>query len=149
MLKALLSEAHLLDMGSIPIRGNVSTEHLEAVMGAGLSGKQWYRIKYNRLQRIRTELAKAGIQSIYKNGAVALFDEHHTALGGGFNIRFTSPTYASNGESAAFLLVTVIEPVSENRFEYGYQYAGGPKYHGSADDGLDHIKRTIWYGAIH
>ena len=65
-------------------------------MAAGLSKKRQYYITYRRLQRIRQELAQAGIESRYADGALT---------GVNFSIYYRRLN-ASNGECA--LLATLV-----------------------------------------
>ncbi len=70
-------------------------------MGAGISAKQSYRIQYNGLKRVQSDLLTAGVKTVYKDRELRPLD------GNAFGVWYTAIGPASNGESALLMVVKI------------------------------------------
>jgi hypothetical protein len=99
-------------------------------MAAGLTRKQRKQRVYSRLQRIAYKLQQNGVTVVYKKFQLFAETTGLTHLNG-FNIQYDW-SFASNGESAGFLRVTI--DWNGETTVYGWQRPAG-----SAEAGLNRI----------
>lgn len=109
-------------------------------MGAGLSNKQIQGRVYRRLLAVGRDLHKAGINTIYRRGALVFFEGDgitfpYNRTDGGFNISYRI-SRASNGE--VFGTPTVFMTYKGEAKQYGFSDTGG-----TFEQGIAFIKENF------
>lgn len=99
-------------------------------MSAGRSTKHINNSIYRRLQKIRRQLQRAGVATVYKNYQVFRFEPQGSQAIGGFNIAF-SFIHASNGESAGSPVIKI-----HGALQGDFTYGGWKNINGTFEQGI-------------